>query len=57
MPRIERTKAFQLRITEEELATMHRLAGETDETVGRMIRRLVREEAARRENSAIAVPK
>jgi predicted HicB family RNase H-like nuclease len=48
----ERTKLVQVRVSEREHATLHELAGAEDLTVSQYVRRLVRDAADRRNESA-----
>jgi hypothetical protein len=54
MHKTERDRIVQVRVSEDELAKLHRLAEDGDESVSRMLRRLVREEAERRESATKA---
>ena len=52
MRRITRDKIVQIKVTAAELEALHEIALAGDETMSQMLRRLAREERARREGTA-----
>ena len=52
MRRITREKIVQIKVSAAELEALHAMAADGDETMSQLLRRLTREERARREATA-----